>query len=408
MTHRTTSSTTVDTAYSSASTIPATMPPPTSNLLDAAQRSRLIRSTRKLGKVLGTTPCVVESVPPIPSVSSSTSVNDIPSKRYSVPPTPKSTFSEFTATADTDPSESRSRKASIVSDEGSDSGTSQHTSTTSFLQHRKASSDTLSPLPAFPNSESIHHKIKRLQPILRLPPTVNGNAPLPPVPPESPTTLFPPDYRLDAPDHVDPVTTPLPLSPTSSVSPSSAGMPPTPPFGELDQGDSPSLAITDDVYAYPGSIMIRSVEADETRLRKRRMEKLMRHLGECVPSELVFGSSRSRDAMSFSGTLPSRENGSVGTGNDKTKGTQSRIMRRVSVISGQRRRTNTEENDPTSPGCLSEPELGTTARIHAVLMRERSKIHISRKERRAKEKPLVEDDWTPEAYEDVVKRLRRL
>ncbi|OCB91680.1 hypothetical protein A7U60_g1077 [Sanghuangporus baumii] len=83
-------------------------------------------------------------------------------------------------------------------------------------------------------------------------------------------------------------------------------------------------------------------------------------------------------------------------------------MRRISVISGQRRRTYAEENESTSSGCFSDPEPGTPARIHAVLMRERSKIHITRNEGRAKEKPLVEDDWTPEAYEDVVKRLRRL
>ena len=37
------------------------LPPPTLNLLDANQRTRLIKSTRKLGKVLGTTPYVVES-----------------------------------------------------------------------------------------------------------------------------------------------------------------------------------------------------------------------------------------------------------------------------------------------------------------------------------------------------------
>ncbi|OBZ77200.1 hypothetical protein A0H81_01627 [Grifola frondosa] len=37
------------------------MPPPTSNLLDSRQRTRLIRSTRKLGEMLGTTPQLVET-----------------------------------------------------------------------------------------------------------------------------------------------------------------------------------------------------------------------------------------------------------------------------------------------------------------------------------------------------------
>ncbi|KAL5504813.1 hypothetical protein ACEPAH_7476 [Sanghuangporus vaninii] len=385
------------------------MPPPTFNHLDAAQRSRLIRSTRKLGKVLGTTPCVVESVPPLPAISSSASVAN---KRYSVPPTPKSTFGDFTAATDFDPSEGQSRKASIVSDGESDSCSSQHTvaeaSTTSFIQHRKASSDVLSPLPVFSDSETSRRKPKRLQPMLRLPPTTASNAQLLTLPPESPTALFSPDYRLDATDHVDPSTKPLPLSPTSSISPSSTEMPPTPPSKLLDQTDDSSTTLPNDVYEYPGSIKIRSLEVDESRLRKRRMEKLMRHLGECVPSELVFGSSRQRDAMSFSGALPSTGNERLGTGPDVKKNAQSRVMRRISVISGQRRRTYAEENDPTSSGCFSDPEPGTPARIHAVLMRERSKIHITRNEGRAKEKPLVEDDWTPEAYEDVVKRLRRL
>ncbi|KAI0643954.1 hypothetical protein C8Q79DRAFT_927830 [Trametes meyenii] len=40
--------------------------PPTSNTLDARQRTRLIRSTRKLGAVLGTTPQLLEQDSPVP------------------------------------------------------------------------------------------------------------------------------------------------------------------------------------------------------------------------------------------------------------------------------------------------------------------------------------------------------
>ncbi|KAI0328739.1 hypothetical protein GY45DRAFT_1372097 [Cubamyces sp. BRFM 1775] len=43
---------------------PALSPPPTSNTLDARQRTRLIRSTRKLGAVLGTTPQLAEDDSP--------------------------------------------------------------------------------------------------------------------------------------------------------------------------------------------------------------------------------------------------------------------------------------------------------------------------------------------------------
>ncbi|OJT15341.1 hypothetical protein TRAPUB_8097 [Trametes pubescens] len=41
--------------------------PPTSNVLDARQRTRLIRTTRKLGAVLGTTPQLLEQDSPCPS-----------------------------------------------------------------------------------------------------------------------------------------------------------------------------------------------------------------------------------------------------------------------------------------------------------------------------------------------------
>ena len=134
----------------------------------------------------------------------------------------------------------------------------------------------------------------------------------------------------------------------------------------------------------------------------------MRHLGECVPSELVFGNSRPREATSISISSPPMSpatQDSRNSGLGKTKDSQSRVMRRVSVISGYRRRdpdrSFVEEDQTTSFDCLSEPEQGTTGRIHAVLMREKNKIHVARGDRREKERQLVEDEWTPEAYEDV-------
>ena len=52
------------------------VPPPTNNSLDPEQRSRLLRSTRKLGELLGATPFLLEpeaddSTPPIPRVHAS-------------------------------------------------------------------------------------------------------------------------------------------------------------------------------------------------------------------------------------------------------------------------------------------------------------------------------------------------
>jgi len=66
-------------------------PPPTSNHLDSNQKSRLIKSTRKLGQVLGTTPHLLESpveIPitlrtssPTPSTSSSSSAESVKSTK---------------------------------------------------------------------------------------------------------------------------------------------------------------------------------------------------------------------------------------------------------------------------------------------------------------------------------------
>ncbi|KAG2342611.1 hypothetical protein BDR05DRAFT_1000623 [Suillus weaverae] len=47
------------------STITYPCPPPTTNILDSQQRMRLIRSARKLGAVMGTTPYLLEADVPI-------------------------------------------------------------------------------------------------------------------------------------------------------------------------------------------------------------------------------------------------------------------------------------------------------------------------------------------------------
>lgn len=53
------------------STLTYPIPPPTTNTLDSHQRARLIRSTRKLESLLGTTPFLLEDDTPLPPIADS-------------------------------------------------------------------------------------------------------------------------------------------------------------------------------------------------------------------------------------------------------------------------------------------------------------------------------------------------
>lgn len=170
-----------------------------------------------------------------------------------------------------------------------------------------------------------------------------------------------------------------PQSPSSPSTPSSAGVPSTPPN---DMSRSP-LSDDLDLFAYADD----EDEEAETRIRKRRMDKLMRHLGECIPSELITGAVRSRASMSGTSRSISLPIPAEAT-SPAPAPSQSKMTRRVSVVSVMRKRSVAEGNDSGS-GYRSGSDKSD-------LLAKDSTRH------------LVEDDWTPEAYEDVVKRLRRL
>lgn len=236
----------------------------------------------------------------------------------------------------------------------------------------------LSPLPNFSGSSS-RNRLSFHQPILRLPffnsirafrgssdVALDSNA----------------EHESPATDRGEVETQTVPagsLSPTSPSTPSTAGLPSTPPNDVTESFLSDDL----DLYAYADD----EDDEAEIRLRKRRMDKLMRHLGECVPSELVTGSARGRASISTaSRSIPSSV--SMDSAPPISTTTQSKMTRRVSVVSVMRKRSVAEGYDS-----------GTGYRSGS-----------DRSDRLVKDsaRNLVEDDWTPEAYEDVVKRLRCL
>lgn len=95
MLHRFTSSTTVN-SVATRSAHEDAPPLPTSNNLDAAQRSRYIRTARKLGKVLGATPLIMDSISILPALTPTASRA---SHTLSAPSTPSTPHFDLAGTA---------------------------------------------------------------------------------------------------------------------------------------------------------------------------------------------------------------------------------------------------------------------------------------------------------------------
>ncbi|KAI5122874.1 hypothetical protein M0805_003326 [Coniferiporia weirii] len=419
MAHRSTSLSVANTSFSSTSLAREHTPPPTCNHLDAAQRSRFIRTSRKLGKVLGTTPYIADPFPALPALSMTRSLTDAASKRRSAPPTPAASYTSFDFPFP--PSVAHSgemalSRTSTVSDTESD-----FHSTSRFIldnaplsrqshSRKRTVADVLSPLPSFPGLDASRNNRKH-QPMLRLPPPASGAAPNgfssgSPLRATFSLNNGPDQFDLSTSKRTPPSVALPPRSPTSPTSPASFGAPATPPASSYELTDSPpdEQAGAHDPDAF-GDDEDEEAEA-EARLRKRRMNKLMRHLGEYVPSELVFGPKVPRASSSGispgPATLPTpvppvpkpaKSLGSMvsvtGTKDDRSLSSmQAKVMRRVSVVSSPRPRAYVEGRDVPS-GYRSGPEEGEQEIKNGT-------FH------------LVEDEWTPEAYEDVVKRLRRL
>ncbi|KAH9846875.1 hypothetical protein C2E23DRAFT_872105 [Lenzites betulinus] len=224
--------------------------PPTSNFLDARQRTRLIRSTRKLGAVLGTTPQLLEHESPAPSPpllpiagrSASPRKTSAYAKRrqgsvFELPPPTAAAFYDSGSSSDA----SSSGSSLSLSRSSLDSTTSVE------------STASLPPTKSFTRHVREKSRSKGKQTPLPTPLVLRLNAV--PLPPSDPRLLQPvtPDTTatLSAYSRAGPM---LPTTPTTPVTPTA------------------------------------------TETRRKRLAKLKRTLGENVPTELVlpFRSAASR------------------------------------------------------------------------------------------------------------------
>ncbi|THH03560.1 hypothetical protein EW146_g10406, partial [Bondarzewia mesenterica] len=205
-------------------------PPPTLNKLDAAQRRRLMSSARKLGKVLGTQPILVESdCGPIRTVILPAHAKH--SHSCSVPNTP---------TTKRPPKASTRRHGSIFNFTAPPSPISSSSSSPN-------SSTLYLPLTPRPSVDSERSFLPN-PPSLSSKPRRSGEGPPPLILAMNTVPLSPTDPRV----------TPTPSTPQPAMSPTSP---------------------------------ITPKARNRAEIRRTRMAKLQRTLGENVPSELVFPSS---------------------------------------------------------------------------------------------------------------------
>ncbi|PAV17639.1 hypothetical protein PNOK_0612500 [Pyrrhoderma noxium] len=472
------SSVTVNSTFSacSAATVTGGSLPPTRNIRDSAERSRLIRSSRKLGKVLGTTPAVIERdsyfPPSFTSPATLSRLGDTQRKRASAPPSPIS-FAAFSAAMASAGDSELTRivsQSSSASDKDSDSEDKPYHS-------RKTSAPLPFLIPSFPGIEMHWGKQKKdisknssakvrknkdkevakekveisksSQPVMSLPP-VKENISLDERPASGPSSvpIVKDSEGLSsgsASETDTSITTPVSPTPPSSGLPS---LPadihthkehPTDQVGSLANSDiSDCLSPIDDDVVWEEGYKVSEADLDEARIRKRRMDKLMRHLGEYVPSELVLGTAPRRASTPAAISVPDASitipkcvtspppippsptsitpkaeilpttslSRSASTSATVTpiSASQARILRRISVVSASANRRRLRPQSPANidRGCITDgsdgyasgPEPATKSMGLGAL--------------RNKTLQLVEDEWTPEAYEDVVTRLRKL
>ncbi|KIJ58925.1 hypothetical protein HYDPIDRAFT_117060 [Hydnomerulius pinastri MD-312] len=242
------------------STITYPYPPPTTNTLDSQQRARLMRSTRKLGAVLGTTPYLLEG--------------DIPVTLLPIGRTKKPT------------SKALKRQGSIFMHHHA-----QSLSVTSFSSASTASLHAPSPsasLVSLPQS---------------IAPGMQSTESLPVTPPglssirsrksaDKPRPLY---LRLNT----------VPVSPTDNRF---ASLPPT-PSSRASVSYFPPTPRTPSFSGKP----------DLAEIRRKRMAKLARHLGENVPAELVFASEATPKSSTLSRDQLTRKRRSMSVGYTNSK-----------------------------------------------------------------------------------------
>ncbi|KAI0367330.1 hypothetical protein BV20DRAFT_981448 [Pilatotrama ljubarskyi] len=238
-------------------------PPPTTNTLDARQRARLIRSTRKLGAVLGQTPQLAEhdSTPPLLPIgrkhSPAVRKTSAYAKRrqgsvFELPSHAAAPFYHSASSASSSVTSLSLSRASLESTTSLDS-TSSLPATKSFTRHvreKSRSKGKHAPLPT--------PLVLRLNAV--------------PLPPSDPRLL-------------------LPLTPDSSATLTFAHS------ASASSSSSTMLPTTPTTPATPTA----------TETRRKRLAKLKRTLGENVPPELIlpFRSTPSRSRHSSASTSTS-------------------------------------------------------------------------------------------------------
>lgn len=212
-------------------------PPPTSNHLDFNQKSRLIKSTRKLGQVLGTTPYLLET-------SVEHSISFLPIGPRTASPTPST--SSTSSAESIKPIKKFRRQCSIF-------GYPQ-------IAHSASSSASSLSLPGNMSSSSVDLLSTRSVPVSRR--SKDTNRPPPLVLHLNPVMVSPDDHRIR-----EPQLSPL-FSPLAS------------PMGDFPM--SPTTPTSNAIFH----------QAKDTDAKRKKMNKLNRTFGENVPKDLIFPASR--------------------------------------------------------------------------------------------------------------------
>ncbi|KAJ7850606.1 hypothetical protein B0H14DRAFT_3664114 [Mycena olivaceomarginata] len=206
-------------------------PPPTTNSLTSHQRSQLLRSTQKLGRILGTTPALIEESEPMPSML------PLNLQRLAVP-----LHIQLSSVYSDDDALGGYPSSDTLVSSGSERG-----SPTSLKRNSSLSSPFDTPKPAYANESWA----KVTAPSSGLPPT--GGLPSSRTIPQSPTG-HPPPYSQEPPhNHTSFTIRPIPASQRHAPAPPPAFVLPT-----------------------------------QTSMRRQKMDKLRRTLGDGVPLDMVF------------------------------------------------------------------------------------------------------------------------
>jgi hypothetical protein len=218
-------------------------PPPTSNHLDLSQKSRLMKSTRKLGQVLGTTPFLLETPAELP-------VTLLPIAPRTSSPTPSTSS---TSSAESIRSIKRFRRQGSIFQR-------------SPIVHSASSSASSLSLPGNMSSSSVDLLSAHSMPLSRR--SKDTHRPPPLVLHLNPVMVSPDDHRIG---EAQLSTFPTPLA--------------------LDVDDFPLSPTTPKSNAF----FHQKKEADA---KRRKLNKINRTFGESVPTELIFPNTTNHTSRS--------------------------------------------------------------------------------------------------------------